>query len=593
MYPISPVFEELLRKPDREFKVKALINGEEYGNNEIVDFTIDNSITSMNGFEVGTAIPSVLTISIRSTKEVSPNSKVVPYVALSTANLSWEETNIPWNQLDIPWDGSGTSWLPLGEFYIDKREKINSVWTYTCLDKLVFADVAYISSLTYPATMQAVWNEIMGRLGWTYDSSVVINPSYMIQVGPAGYTMRQVLGYIAGANSASVTIGKDGKVRFRRFVASDQPVFEMTPSDYIRAKQLNPIKTYSRVVVTYNTEDDLSYEAGAGSEDNTLTFENPFMTQTMVNNLLSNLNGFAYLPVSMDARGFPQLEVGDLLGFEQDESSAWMDTDIAWQDMHIPWNGMVKYRTVILKQVYGFKGGLNMTIEAPSISAQQSEFVVEGSLTQQVNKLDKNAIKEGKKYYGATITRTEGLIIEREDHLSKAVFNSDELSFYANGDRALWFDLPSREFIFGGNLQAAGGTFSGDLSAVGGTFTGTLVGVDGTFSGTLSAGRVEGSEIYGTYIQGGEIYGTYIQGVTVTGSTISTRSGGGKGIVMNSGWADLEIYSGVSTIHRVFAIEDLLNDVRIWFERNGIIETSDEIHLNAGGGVFVNGVQIG
>lgn len=521
MYPISPVFEELLRKPDREFKVKALINGEEYGNNEIVDFTIDNSITSMNGFEVGTAIPSVLTISIRSTKEVSPNSKVVPYVALSTANLSWEETNIPWNQLDIPWDGSGTSWLPLGEFYIDKREKINSVWTYTCLDKLVFADVAYISSLTYPATMKAVWDEIMVRLGWTYDSSVVINPSYMIQVGPAGYTMRQVLGYIAGANSASVTIGKDGKVRFRRFSASDQPVFEMTPSDYVRAKQLNPIKTYSRVVVTYNTEDDLSYEAGTGSEDNTLTFENPFMTQTMVNNLLSNLNGFAYLPVSVDARGFPQLEVGDLLGFEQDESSAWMDTDIAWQDLHIPWNGMVKYRTVILKQVYGFKGGLKMTIESPSISAQQSEFVVEGSLTQQVNKLDKNAIKEGKKYYGATITRTEGLIIEREDHLSKAVFNSDELSFYANGERALWFDLPSREFIFGGNLQAAGGTFSGDLSAVGGTFTGTLVGVDGTFSGTVSAGRVESSDIVGAYIQGSTITGT-----TMIGNTIMTATNG-------------------------------------------------------------------
>ncbi|MNO55430.1 hypothetical protein D3C76_459220 [compost metagenome] len=473
MYPISPLFAELLRQPDREFKVRALVNGEEYNNDEIVDFTIDNSITSTEGFEVGTAIPSTLTINIRTSKEIAPNSRIIPYVALSTASLTWEQTNIPWNQMDIPWDGSGTSWLPLGEFFVDKRERINNVWSFTCLDKLIFADVAYISSLTYPTTQKAVLDEICGRLGWVYDSTVQINPSYMIQVGPAGYTMRQVLGYIAGANSSSVVIGKDGKVRFRTFSTMVNPVFEMKPSDYIRAKQVNPIKTYSRLVVTYNTEDDLYYEAGIGSENQTLNFENPFMTQTMVNNLLSNLDGFAYLPVSMDARGFPHLEHGDVIGFEQDESSAWMDTHIAWQDLHIPWNGMVKYRTAILKQQFSFKGGLKMSIDSPSVSEQQSEFVVEGSLTQQVNKLDKNAVKEGKKYYGATITRTEGLIIEREDHLSKAVFNSDELSFYADGDRALWFDLPNRKF----------------------KFSGTLEGVDGKFSGTIEGGKFLGGEI--------------------------------------------------------------------------------------------------
>ncbi|MNW49620.1 Fibronectin type III protein [compost metagenome] len=103
------------------------------------------------------------------------------------------------------------------------------------------------------------------------------------------------------------------------------------------------------------------------------------------------------------------------------------------------------------------------------------------------------------------------------------MFNSDELSFYANGERALWFDLPSREFIFGGNLQAAGGTFSGDLSAVGGTFTGTLVGVDGTFSGTVSAGRVEASDIVGAFIQGSTITGTTMIGNTIMTATTGER----------------------------------------------------------------------
>jgi hypothetical protein len=538
MYPISPLYAALLRQPDREFKVKVNVDGTEYDNSVIADFVIDNSVTSLDGFEVGTAIPSTLTITLRTNYEIPPNAKMVPYLALSTSGLTWEQTDIPWNEMVVPWDGTGTAWLPLGEFYVDRREKINGVWTFTCLDKLVFADVAYISTLNYPTTMKAVWDEICNRLGYTYDSSVQINPNYRIEVGPAGYTMRQVLGYIAGANAASVIVGKDGIVKFKRFTTTSEPVFNMGSSDYIRAVQTNPIKTYSRVVVTYDTEDQLTFEAGIGDENQTLNLENPFMTQAMVNNLQASLNGFAYLPLSMDARGFPQLEHGDIIGFEQDEHTTWLETVTSWEDTHVPWDGMMQYKTTILRQSFSFKGGLKMTIESPSVSEQQSEFVVEGSLTQQVNKIDKTAIKEGKKYYGATITRTEGLIIERDDHLSKAVFNSDELSFYADGNRALWFDLPSRKFkfegtleatdgIFTGDLQAAGGTFtgtlqgvdgifSGDLQAVGGTFTGTLQGVDGTFSGTVQAGR----------IQGGEIYGSYIEGASILGSSIRTAQNG-------------------------------------------------------------------
>lgn len=535
MYPISQLYADALRRPNREFLVKALVDGVEYDNTKIVDFTIENSMTSLDGFELGTAIPSKLVITIRTGEKIPQNAKIIPYVSLSMSGLTWEEATYPWKDMRVTWQGVIADWIPLGEFYVDTREKVNGVWTFTCYDKLVFADVAYVSSLTYPTSMINIWNEICTSLGYTYDSSVVINPAYQIQAGPAGYTKRQVLGYIAGANSANVFVGKDGVLRFKRFTAATLPDFNMGPSEYVRVKQTNPIKTYTRVVVTYNTEDQLTYEAGNGDENHTLNLENPFMTQTMVNNLQSALNGFSYIPVSMDARGFPQLDQGDIIGFEQYEGVSWIEAITSWQDTPIHWNGMVKYQTVNLRQTFGFAGGLKMSIESPSISDQQSEFKVDGSLTTAVNNLNKTAVKEGKSYYGATITRTEGLIIEREDHLSKAVFNSDELSFYANGDRALWFDLPSRKFIFGGDLEAAGGTFSGtlqgvdgtfsgtlqaangtftgDLSAAGGTFTGTLVGVDGTFSGTITASDFIGG--------------------TITGSTIRTSTSGSR-IVMNT-----------------------------------------------------------
>ncbi|SEO10964.1 hypothetical protein [Paenibacillus sp. OK076] len=540
MFPISPIYADYLKRPDREFIVKAIVGSEEYDDTKIVDFSIENSLSLTDGFAIGTAIPSKLTIKLRTNEVIPANARIMPYLSLSMRGMTWLQAQYPWQDMHISWTGTGTDWLPLGEFFVDDREKVNDVWTFTCYDKLVFADAAYVSSLIYPATQRAVFNEICNRLGWTYDNSVVINANYRIQAGPAGYTMRQVLQYIAAANSASLYIDKAGTVKFKRFTPSDAPVFEMTTFDYSSVRQTNPVKTYTRVVVTYNTEDELQYEAGTGDDNHTLFLENPFMTQAMVNDLRATLNGFSYLPLTMRAQGYPQLEQGDVIAFEQQEGTSWDETVSTWEDTHIPWDGIVRYKSLILHQVFRFAGGLSMTLEAPSVSEQQSEFKVDGTLTTAVNKLNKEAVKEGKSYYGATLTRTEGLTIEREDHLSKVILNSDKMSFQANGQDAIYFDIPSRRYkfngtleatdgVFSGNLQAAGGTFSGNLSAAGGTFRGTLQGVDGTFSGALQAasGTFRGTLVAGR-VEGGEIIGSYIQGADILGSKIRTAASGDR-----------------------------------------------------------------
>ncbi|MEK5414501.1 hypothetical protein [Paenibacillus sp. FSL L8-0708] len=487
MYPISPLYADYLRRLDREFIVKATVHGEDYDSSIIVDFSIENSLSLSSGFEIGNAIPSKLTIKLRTNEIIPANARIVPYLSLTTAGLTWLEATYPWLDTHVPWTGTGTDWMPLGEFFVDSREKINDVWTFVCYDKLVFADDIYVSTLTYPATMQAIWNEMLQRLGWTYDGSVVINPSYVIEVGPAGFTYRQMMAYIASANSASVFIGKDGTAKFKRFAAAAVPVFEMTASDYSRVKQTNPVKTFTRVVVTYNTEDDLSYEAGSGDGNHTLQLINPFATQAMVNDLLATLNGFAYLPVVIEGMGYPQLEHGDVIGFERYEGSSWLETVSTWSGTDIPWNGIVDYQTLIMHQVFTFSGGLRMTIEAPSQSEQQSEFPARGTIKEAINSLNKTALKEGRNYYGMTVTRENGLIIEREDHKSKLTLNSDTMDWQVNGQSALHYDAQANRLKFTGTLEGVDGVFSGSLSAAKGTFAGDLTAAGGTFKGALQA----------------------------------------------------------------------------------------------------------
>ncbi len=186
-------------------------------------------------------------------------------------------------------------------------------------------------------------------------------------------------------------------------------------------------------------------------------------------------------------------------------------------------------------------------------------------------------------------SREQGLVVEREDHVSKAVFNSDELTFYANGEKALWFDLPNRKFMFSGDLEAAGGTFSGTLQAVDGIFTGTLQGVDGTFTGTLEAGTIRGSDIYGSYI-----YGAEIEGGTVTGSTVMTDNVGNARVELRSGLADVVVSSGPSGNQSIFEIVDNYSQATLNFPNGGEIRApSGILDIIVPGGVYINGVKIG
>ncbi|MGO4345543.1 hypothetical protein AB4Z45_08635 [Paenibacillus sp. MCAF9] len=516
-----------LRRRDRDFQIYADIDGVTYTSSQIVEFQIENSIRAGEEFQLGTTVLGQLTIKLRTQESIPANARIRLYLSQSLSSLTWEQAIYPWQGMDVTWLGN-QSGMPLGEFYVDSRKKINDVWAFTCYDRLVWADTPYISSLSYPTTQQAVWNEICDMMGYTYDSSVQISPSYHIQAGPAGFSMRQMLGFIASANSACVFVGKDGTIKFKRFSAADNPVWTMTGADYVRIKQLNPIKTYTRVVVTYDTEDKLTYEAGIGDENHTLYVTNPFATQAITNALLVSLNGFSYLPVDMDARGYPQLEPGDRIGVERYEGGTWLETQTPWQDTHLPWDGVAHYQTIIMHQVFSYRGGLKMRIESPSISEQQSEFVVKGPLTQQIDRINKDAVKYDKAYYGVSHSRAEGIIVQREDGKSKLTLNSDVMDWQVNGNSSLHYDAQANRLKFTGTLEGVDGVFSGSLQAATGTFKGELVAASGTFAGSLQAasGTFTGQLVAASGSFSGAISASSFVGGTVTGALIQTTPAG-------------------------------------------------------------------
>jgi hypothetical protein len=505
MYPISQLYDQYLKERARQWAVKLDIAGTEYGMDSLIDFSIENNLTSADDFEIGTAIPSKLVLRLKTTDEIPPNARIVPYIALNlpeeyegNAGVAWQDNEDTWATADYLWNGAITEWLPLGEFFVDKRERINDVWEFVCYDRLVFADVAYVSQLSYPATMQAVWDEICTHLGFTYDSSVVIG-SYTLPVAPTGYSCRQVMAYIAGANGASVYVGKDGLIKFRRYASSDTPVVELTDADYITVKETGPAKTYTKVVVVYDTDEGLAYEAGSGDENHTLYVECPFGTQQIANALLVQLQGFTFVPIQMDARGYPQIEVGDRLRYGRPAPElTWNTADVAWQDADFSWDSYYDgAQSLALNMTFGFKGGLSLQIDAPAKSEQESEFGVDGSLTTAINRLNRNAVKKGKPIYGVTFADDRGFEVERSDHKSKITLNSDVQRWEVDGIPKLEYDALANKLKFTGDIIMEGGSISwsnvnapdiDDIPNLSGRLT--YIGPTGIYSGTIKTDQL-------------------------------------------------------------------------------------------------------
>lgn len=415
MFNVSNLFKQYIVQHDREFEIRAIIGATTYNNDTVIEFDVDDSIIPSEDFTIGTVICARLNLSLRTNDIIPTNAKVSPEVKLKGQS-------------------GDTEWVPLGSFYIDNRSFKDGVWKFTCYDKLIITEQTFVSALNYPNTMQAAFNEIVGQLG-LQTVGIIINPAYQIPYKDEDITIREMLSYIASAHASSVKLTRDEKLTFVKF-NSDTIVKEINASDYFDAEQTNPLKTYTKIILTYNTDGE-TLTVGSGGADNTLAFYNPFMTEQMLNTIFQQINGFNYVPFAMGWKGTPELECGDKI--------------------KINLRNGTNITSRILTNKMSFKGGLKSVMTAPSISEQRSEFDLKGSLRKLKNVT--SGLQEDTPYYGVTIGRANGLKIERSDGKSRAIFNSDKFSMQAQDEQGvmrdrIYFDPVAGKYIFDGTLTA-------------------------------------------------------------------------------------------------------------------------------------------
>lgn len=332
MYQVSEALDKVISGSGRTFY--ARLNGISDGIQEIVQ---TNFSTPDSYFYVGGAIASKIEVSMFTKSQEFVKGTEVRFEIGATADSTIE-------------------WIPMGYFTIKEQKKDRNLLTFTAYDRLESKLAkAYKSKIVkYPVESKEFLTDISEQTGVEFNTSK-LSDSLMIdkiltvndQSGEKtykepfdGFTMQQVVGYIAQLHGTFAICDRNGKVTFRWYEAltTDHPgKIGDAAGDYLKDQNLSFIyntieflkESHTYLIKTNRYFDDLlqsetmcqisgiscdtennHYESGTNINTN---LSNPVMTQEWLDKILEKIKDTRYYPVSFSFMGDPRLDVGDVV----------------------------------------------------------------------------------------------------------------------------------------------------------------------------------------------------------------------------------------------------------------------------------------
>ena len=337
-----------INKPSREFECKITIGNNIYNNDELVNLTLEHT-QPQEGFSIGDTISQSLDLTLLNRGDI----------IYSTSQIKVEIG------LKI---GSTIEYILMGIFNIDDIEKTDYTTKFTAYDNMIKFETPYFSSLGDKPTLKQVVNELSKITGIEFIGSL---PNYTVSK-LEGFTCREVLSYVASICGGNAVITRDGKFTIKSLSEIKKSIDGNNYFDYKREE----VKYKTGKISCQIDENNILYKGSTGTDSMELGFENPWVTETILNDVYNKLNGLSYLGYSMKWQGDLSLDPYDIVTV----------TDIKNVIRKIP----------ILSQKISYTGGLTSEIGAKGESKNKNNFSSSGSTTNKVNRaiMEQAIIKE-------------------------------------------------------------------------------------------------------------------------------------------------------------------------------------------------------
>ncbi len=322
---------------------KYTVDGKEY-NQTLNEFKYSNIINPNNSISIGNTCSSSVTFSI-----------FKPQITLENKDITIFE--------GVKGD-SGIEYVQIGIFTVTKEESNGEYTKYTAYDKMYKAEKGYFSELTYPSTDKAILEEICTKLGIQLATSVTA--THTITDKPQGYTMREMIGYMAMLQGCNAVINSDGNLEIKWY--KDSGYVLDGHQYYQQGVTFTTSKDFTiRKLTCNNTKsgDKETSEISAGDGATGLSFANPFMTQENLNEVYNKIGGFQFRPLTVKFLGDWRLEVGDIITVNK---------------------GGVDYKVPIMQITHECDGGLMDTVTSIGQSDTENSNIAGGPITKQMER---------------------------------------------------------------------------------------------------------------------------------------------------------------------------------------------------------------
>ena len=346
---LDTAMTEIVRGNSARYYSKYVVDGKEH-TETLNNFKFQNMINPNNEITIGNTCASSVTFSI-----------YMPTVSLENKEITVFE-GVKVNE--------EIQYIQLGIFTVTKQTSDGEYTSYEAYDRMYKADMPYFSDMTFPSTDKAILNEICGKLGISLAANIVT--THTINDKPQGYTYREIIGYMAMLQGCNAVINSDGNLEIKWYKDSgyvldghkyyQQGVTFTTSKDFIIQK------------LTCNNTKSGSTEQSqitAGDGVTGLSFANPFMTQTILDEVYKKIGGFTFRPLAVKFVGDYRLEVGDIITVNK---------------------GGIDYKVPIMQITHECDGGLMDTVTSIGQSDTENTSVASGPITKQMERYYANLL---------------------------------------------------------------------------------------------------------------------------------------------------------------------------------------------------------
>lgn len=261
--------------------------------------------------------------------------------------------------------------IPLGRFTCVKSKKSGGSVQLTMADRLYFSDKPYVPHIPMPNWNKAFEDDICRQLGLQNgndytevrllrdkngrrlidnNGKVLYSKYFYFKVSslPKDVTMRQMLSYLASAQGEFGFVDRYGRY-VRKWYGSSVKILDNNTIDLpTLSERQNAI-----VGIICKVSDDVTLSLGVTdtTQGRVLEFENPYMTESLLQSLWRRIGGFSWYTTELYHRlGDPRFDIGDVVTYT---------------------NGADSYDIPITNLGFNFDGGLSADISAVGLSVEE------------------------------------------------------------------------------------------------------------------------------------------------------------------------------------------------------------------------------